>query len=193
MSRCCSARPGAYLRRMHASAEHWLGVLATGVLLDDADEHAVLEAERILGEETLASLRGWFTGRTPAERQETQCAVIEACIAMVHADRIVTEGERTQVRALIDSSRLDAEHRAQMHDAIRRAPRDFAAHVGRLGHPALRELLLVLAWELAKADGVLDETERATYGVLAAELEVSPERARVLRDALAPVDETPST
>lgn len=169
---------------MHASAEHWLGVLATGVLLDDADEAALLAAARIVGEDTVASLREWFATRTPTQVEQAQCAVIEACIAMVHADRIVTEGERTQLRALIDSSRLDAEQMARMRKAIDHAPRDVASHVARLTHPALRELLLVLAWELANVDGALADPERGAYGVLAAQLGVDPERARVLRDAL---------
>ena len=169
---------------MHASVEHWLGVLATGVLLDDADEAALLAAKRIVGEETLVSLREWFAARTPAETQQAQCAVIEACIAMVHADRVVTDAERRQLRSLVDASRLDTEHMAIMRKAIDHAPRDVASHIERLAHPALRELLLVLAWELANADGKLDDTERAAYGVLAAQLGVAPERARALRDAL---------
>ncbi len=171
---------------MHASVERWLGVLATGVLRDRADEDAVLAATRIVGEEALGGLREWFAARTPEERQTTQCAVIEACIAMVHADRVVTDAERAQLRALIDASRLDEAHVARMRKGIDHAPHSLDAVVARLGHPVLRELLLVLAWELANVDGQLDDAERGTYGLLAARLGVAPERAHALRDAFTP-------
>ena len=116
---------------MHASVERWLGVLATGVLRDRADEDAVLAATRIVGEEALGGLREWFAARTPQERQTTQCAVIEACIAMVHADRVVTDAERAQLRALIDASRLDEAHVARMRKGIDHAPHSLDAVVAR--------------------------------------------------------------
>lgn len=171
---------------MHASVERWLGVLATGVLRDRADEDAILAAARIVGEDSLASLREWFAARTADERQTVQCAVIDGCIAMVHADRVVSDSERAQLRTLIDASRLDAEHVKRMHEAIDREPRNIDTIVKGLTHPVLRELLLVLAWELANADGHLDDAERGTYGLLAARLEVAPERAQALRAAFAP-------
>ena len=171
---------------MHASVERWLGVLATGILHDRADEDAVRAAARIVGEDALGSLREWFAAQTPGERQTAQCAVIDACVAMVHADRVVTDGERAQLRALIDSSSLDAEHAARMLRAIDLEPRRLEAVVERVGHPVLRELLLVLAWELANADGTYGEAERGTYGLLAARLGIAPERAQSLRTAFEP-------
>jgi uncharacterized tellurite resistance protein B-like protein len=171
---------------MHASVERWLGVLATGVLRDRADEDAILAAARIVGEDALASLRQWFAEHTPVERQFTQCAVIEGCVAMVHADRVVTDAERDQLRALIDASQIDDAHAERMKKTIDQSPRPLDHVVAGLAHPVLRELLLVLAWELANVDGKLDEAERGTYGLLAARLGVAPERAQILRNAFAP-------
>ena len=170
---------------MHASVERWLGVLATGVLRDRADEDAILAAARIVGEDALASLREWFAAHTPDERQVTQCAVIEGCIAMVHADRVVTDAERAQLRALIEASRIDEAHAERMKKAIDHSPRAMDHIVRSLTHPVLRELLLVLAWELANVDGKLDDAERGLYGLLAAQLSVTPERAQTLREAFA--------
>lgn len=171
---------------MHASVERWLGILSTGVLRDDTDETAAVAAARIVGEDALGTLREWFAAHSTAERQTTECAVIEGCIAMVHADRVVTDAERTQLRLLIDASRLDRAHLQAMREAIDHEPGDLDTIVARLEHPVLRELLLVLAWELANADGELADAERGTYGLLAARLGVTPERATALRDAFAP-------
>jgi uncharacterized tellurite resistance protein B-like protein len=170
---------------MHESVERWLGVLSTGVMRDRADERSVVAAARVVGEERLGALREWFAAKPREEADAVQCAVIECCLAIVHADRVVQPAERRAMEALIERSHLDVERRRAMKAAIDKPPRPLDLAIREVDHPVLRELLLVLAWELARADGVLDDAEKGIYGLLAAKLGVPPERAAALRAALA--------
>jgi uncharacterized membrane protein YebE (DUF533 family) len=168
---------------MAAHAERWLGILAGGVLTGREDEEAAEEAVKVVGEAKLSELREWFAGKSRDERQAAEAAVIEACIAMMHSNRVVKSEERALVDAVIARADLDAAHRAALEKAIEHPPKRETI-ASRVPHPVLRELLLVLAWELAKADGHVDDDERGEYGLLAALLGVDKERAAALRTAL---------
>jgi uncharacterized tellurite resistance protein B-like protein len=169
---------------MHESVERWLGVLGTGVLRDRADEQSVLAAARVVGEDRLDDLRKWFAGQPRDRSAAVRSAVIECCLAIVHADRVVQPAERSAMEALIERSHLDLERRRALKAAVDKPPRPLDLAIRDVAHPVLRELLLVLAWELARADGKLDDAERGMYGLLAAKLGVAPERAAELRGAL---------
>lgn len=168
---------------MHSRAERWLGILASGMLVDHEDEEAAEAACKVVGEDKVSELREWFAAQTPETRQLVEAAVIEGCIAMMHADRDAKPEERALVERVIDSAHLDAHVRETLGKAMAKPPRVESIPT-RVAHPVLRELLLVLAWELAKADGKIEESERGEYGVLAALLSVDKERAAELRKAL---------
>ena len=168
---------------MGSGAERWLGILASGMLVDREDEEAAEAAVKIVGEAKVSELREWFAAQTPETRQLVEAAVIEACIAMMHADRNAKPEERALVEHVIEHAQLDAHVRETLVKAMEHPPR-IESIATRVTHPILRELLLVLAWELAKADGKIEETERGEYGLLAALLGVEKERAVALRTAL---------
>ena len=168
---------------IHPSAERWLHVLATGVLDGREDEEAAVTATKIVGEAKLSELREWFATQTKQSIALTEAAVIEGCIAMMHADHDAGPEERAAIERMIARADAGAETQAALRAAMEKPPR-IEAICARVTHPVLRELLLVLAWELAKADGTVSDDERGEYGVLAVQLGITPERAAELRKAL---------
>ncbi len=170
---------------MRQHIERWLGLLGSGLLENWQDDQAIEAAIEIVGEAQLSDLREWMTHQSHEDLQELDATAIEVCIWMARADGIVSEAERMHIEELIAASHLDRATVVRVREAWERRP-NLIGLADRLPHPILRELLLVLAWELANADGELAEAERGTYGLLAARLGVTPERAAALRDAFAP-------
>lgn len=164
-------------------ATRWLGILTTGVLMGDDAEKAALELRSALGGDKLADLRQWFATHDEATTKAARVAAVEGCIAIVRADRNVDAEEREAIERIIQLSELDDETQAALSKHI---DQDVSLDgLGdRLGHPVLKEALLVLAWQLAKADGKVQEDELGLYGVLADKLGVAPRRASDLRTAL---------
>jgi uncharacterized tellurite resistance protein B-like protein len=162
------------------STARWLGILSTGMLIGRDAELSAQSAQRLVGEKALGELRRWFQTATPEAAKDARVAAIEACIAIVHADRVVKDEERELVERVIQLSELDPETQEAMTKRIDTAP-VLDGIAKRLPHPALAELLLVLAWQVALSDGKVHDEERGAYGVLADQLGVTPTRASELR------------
>lgn len=162
------------------STARWLGILSTGMLIGRDAELSAESAQRLVGEKALGELRQWFVSAAPEAARDARIAAIEACIAIVHADKVVKDEEREFVGRVIQLSELDE---ATQEELIQRidTPASLEGLAARLPHPALAELLLVLAWQVALSDGKVHADERGTYGILADKLGVTPTRASELR------------
>jgi uncharacterized membrane protein YebE (DUF533 family) len=164
-------------------AARWLGILSTGMLVGSEDEASALLLQKVLGKDALTGLRAWFGQADPAVAREARIAAVEACIAIVRADRQVDDAEREAVENVILRSELDDDAQAALRAKI---DQDVSLDgiAARLGQPALAEALLVLAWELARSDGRTQPEEAGVYGQLADKLGVTPTRASELRSLL---------
>jgi uncharacterized membrane protein YebE (DUF533 family) len=165
------------------SVARWMGILSTGLLMGAEAEQAAVRAQRVLGAGPLAELRRWFAALPDETVRDAKCAVIEACISIVHADGSVGDAERELIERMIQLSDLDPEAEAWLNGKVE-APGTLDEIVPRLTHTGLRELVLVMAWQLALADGHAQQSEHGAYGVLADRLGVAPGRASELRSIL---------
>jgi len=166
-----------------AIAERWLGILSTGMLVGADDEAAAKLLATVLGGPVLNGLRQWFQTADPEVARQARIAAVEACIAIVRADRTVGDTEREAVENIIMHSGLDEETQASLQKHID-SDVSLDGLASRLAQPALAEALLVLAWQLAKADGRVQDAEAGVYGQLADKLGVTPKRASELRTLL---------
>jgi hypothetical protein len=134
------------------SAARWLGILGSGVLVGEEAVRSARRAQQVLGREAVGDLRKWFDTLDPPSSLDAKCAVIELCVAMIHADRKITEAERALFDQIVERAELDTESA----DALRArllAPPPLEAIIPRIPHPVLREVALLLAWQVAVADG----------------------------------------
>jgi len=175
---------------MRQHIERWLGLLASGVLENWEDAEAVDAAIEIVGEARLSDLREWVAHQSHATIQGLDATAIEVCIWMARADGVVSEAERLHIEELITASHLDADTDARVREAWERRP-NLVGLADRLPHPVLRELLLVLAWQTAFADGRLDRVEQGGELLLSTLLAVPDERAYALRRALGSMSRLP--
>ncbi|HJL20249.1 MAG TPA: DUF533 domain-containing protein [Sandaracinaceae bacterium LLY-WYZ-13_1] len=163
----------------------WIGTLArTGVV--DAAEAAAGEAVAafVVGPERLDEVRAWLVETAePSTAVRERRAAVEVCIAMAHADRRLHPEESHLLSRLVAASGLDEDTQDALVQAVHEPPT--LDHVeARLTHPVLRELILALAWELALADGRVDDAEGRFFDRLARRLDVAPERAEEIRAAV---------
>jgi uncharacterized membrane protein YebE (DUF533 family) len=165
------------------SAARWLGILSTGMLVGAEDDAAAKLLQKVLGAGTLSGLRQWFASADPAVAKEARVAAVEACIAIVRADGNVGDAEREAIESILMRSELDEETQEKLRKHV---DQDVVLDGlgARLGQPALAEALLVLAWQLARSDGRVQDEEAGVYGVLADKLGVTPARASELRSIL---------
>jgi uncharacterized tellurite resistance protein B-like protein len=162
----------------------WLGALArAGIVRHSGDEAGLSVAAQVVGAAKLDELAGWFRAQPPAVVGREQRAAIEVCIWMAHADRHVDPEERYLLRQIVVSSALDDDAADELIEQTHEAPAldDIA---DRLTHPVLRELLLALTWELARADGRIHEQEVQRYDELAQRLGIATDRAAALKQAV---------
>ncbi len=162
------------------STTRWLGILSSGMLIGRDAELAAETAQHLVGARALSELRHWFAEAPPESASDARVAAIEACIAIVHADRVVKDAEREFVERVIQLSELDEATQEALVQRIDVEP-SLEGIGARLPHPALAELLLVLAWQVALSDGKIQDEERGAYGILADKLGVTPTRASQLR------------
>ena len=159
----------------------WMGVLARGgILYSELEEQGVYAAVAVLGEEPLEALRVWFNEQSEDVAVRERAAALETCIWMAHADRVLADEERELLQRLIIKSELPAAEQERLEAAMQTPP-DVTELADRLTHPSLRKLMLALAWELAEADGRVDETEVQRYEELASLLGVSNDDAEHIR------------
>jgi tellurite resistance protein len=158
----------------------WLGILDAGILVGHDAERAVERAAKVLGEARLGELRAWFQSSPPGAVRAAKIAVIEAAVAVAQADREVAEPERELVERIVQLAGLDDAAKIQVFATLekRAGLEDLKA---RIAAPALAELTLALAWQMAAADDHVEESERGVYGELAKRLGIEPERAKALR------------
>lgn len=165
------------------SVARWMGILSTGLLVGSDAEAAAIRAQKVLGSQQLSELRRWFGALPPASLTDAKSAVVEACIAMVHADGVVQDEERELVERIVQLADLDEAAGEALVKRIDQKP-DLDAIVARLTHPALRELVLVMTWQIVTSDGTIQPTEHQAHDALAEKLEIAADRASVLRTIL---------
>lgn len=165
------------------SVARWMGILSTGLLVGSDAEAAAIRAQKVLGSQQLAELRRWFSALPPEGLRDAKCAVIEACIAIVHSDGVVADSERELVERIVQLAELDDAAAKWLVRRIDETP-SLDAIVERLTHPALRELVLVMTWQIVTADGQVEQAEHGAHVALAEKLGVSVARASVLRTIL---------
>lgn len=158
----------------------WLGIFSSGLIVGMDAERALERAERVLGRERLVELRAWFAQQSPEALEVAKAAVVEACISIVLADARVADSERELLEQIVFLSELGDATRETLVARIE-SPPALESIVSRIEHPALRELALVMAWQLALADGKADPSEYGAYGVLADRMGIAPARAQELR------------
>ncbi len=165
------------------SVARWMGILSTGLLMGSEAEDAVQRAQKVLGSSQLATLRRWFAALPPEGMRDAKCAVVEACIFIVHADGVVQDAERELVERIVQLSELDENAQEWLIKRIDEKPLlDSVAE--RLTHPALRELVIAMTWQIVTADGTVEQAEHQAHSDLAQKLDVSADRASVLRTIL---------
>jgi tellurite resistance protein len=168
-------------RRAMAS---WLGTLAQGGILKEPIAQAgEALAAFVVGEEALLQLRLWLRTQPDEIASRERRTAIEVCIWMAHADREVHAEEREMLRELVTGSALDEDTQDALVQAVHEPP-SLDGVEARLTHPILRELLLALAWELAQADGRVDDAEKEGYAELTRRLGISHERADQIKRAI---------
>lgn len=158
----------------------WMGILSSGMLIGEEAERSALRARHVLGRERLLELRAWFDTQAPEAVVDAKVAIIEAVMSIAYADGSLEEGERELADRMIDLAELDEVTQAALKDRITTPPA-LDAVVPRIPHPSLRELVLVMAWQMATADGRVEQEEHGAYGVLADRLGIMPVRAQELR------------
>ena len=167
--------------------QSWLSSLALGGVISRSfgDEETGMAAMAV-GVDTLKTLRDWMRHASREEVIRERRGAIESCISMAHADREISADERLFLSRLVGHSLLDEDTQDELVGAVHDPP-SLQGIEDKLTRPALRELIIALAWELANADGVLDQRESDFHIGLAKRLEVSPERAAKIREAVVQV------
>lgn len=167
-----------------AAMATWIGALARGGLLMGRDEEeGALLALRVLGEEGLSRLRESFAARSPEEVLRERRGAIHACIWMAQADREIVERELAMLEEIIAHSDLSPADREDLQAAIvePQHPERFAEE---LTQPELRELMVALGWQLALADGRVDDEEIEALGEMAGAFGVPRGRVEAIRAAV---------
>lgn len=163
----------------------WLAGLAKAARDPDG---FLRDGERAVGHvvqrDQLGELRAWLVAKPPKVVLGEQRAVVEACIGMAHANREVDPEERARLRELIGWSGLDEDARDELVSLVHSPPPLDDGLRDRVRHAVLRDVLLSLAWEIALADGSIDDTEEQVFATLAEKLGVSKERADAIRVAV---------
>ncbi|MBX7192577.1 MAG: tellurite resistance TerB family protein [Sandaracinaceae bacterium] len=165
------------------SVARWMGILTSGLLVGSDAEAAAIRAQKVLGSQQLSELRRWFAALPPEALRDAKVAVIEACIAIVHADGVVADAERELVERIVQLADLDEGAVEWLVKRIDETP-DVDSIVSRLTHPALRELVLVMTWQIVTVDGTVEHAEHQAHAELAAKLGIDSARASVLRTIL---------
>ncbi len=161
----------------------WIGALARGgLLMGREEEEGAALALRVLGEESLSRLREAFVSQPAEVVARERRGAIHACIWMAQADREIVDSEVELLRRIIVHADLSRDDADELEAAIvePQYPDRFAEE---LTQPELRELIVALAWQLAQADGRVDEEERQALDELCAAFGISGDRSQAIRSA----------
>ena len=91
--------------------------------------------------------------------------------------------ERELVERIVQLADLDDAAGEALVKRIDQKP-DLDAIVARLTHPALRELVLVMTWQIVTSDGNVEQAEHQAHTELATKLDIDAARASILRTIL---------
>lgn len=170
------------MREITRAITRWLGDLGRGED-DGADPQGFERVRAAIGLERIAELQRWFAAQPAKIRAREQKAAIQACIFVAHADRELHDSERELIEGSIDNADLDDATKARLREELV-DPGPLLDLTTRLTQPVLRELALLLAWDLALADGRITREEKVGYFDLTRALGVDPGRARAFKEML---------
>jgi uncharacterized membrane protein YebE (DUF533 family) len=168
-------------RKSVVAMQRWVELLGAGGVVEACG--AATTGRAPITEAQIAELQTWLAAQPPEVRKRERQAAIEVCIWMANADRNLDAEEAAMLKTVIDRSGLDDDTKDGLVSAVHDPP-SLMDLEERLTHPVLRELMLVLAWELAKADGTVARAEAAFFEGLAKRLGVSAARAAELQAAV---------
>lgn len=168
----------------------WVGALSRGGLLwSNREEEGVVAAANVVGNARLEELSHWFGTRSQAQLEGERVAAIKLCIWLARSDRDLADTERDLIADIIAHSDLGATAREQLLELLAKdAEVDRVAAVRELTHPVLQELILAMAWQIARADGKVEQAERTSFAQLAADFGLSDEVAARVRSAVDAAD-----
>ncbi|GAB5545126.1 MAG: TerB family tellurite resistance protein [Sandaracinaceae bacterium] len=162
----------------------WIGALSRGgVLMGYEEEEGAQLALDVLGLERLEALRAWFSSQTRDVVERERRGAVHACIWMAQADRELATDEIEFLERVIADSELPPKVQEEMSGALDE-PLELEDVAEELTQRGLRELVLGLSWQLAFADGALDDDERTAHEELAEVFGVDEERAEEIREAV---------
>lgn len=147
------------------------------------EEEGAQLALDVLGLERLEALRAWFSSQTRDVVERERRGAVHACIWMAQADRELATDEIEFLERVIADSELPPKVQEEMSGALDE-PLELEDVAEELTQRGLRELVLGLSWQLAFADGALDDDERTAHEELAEVFGVDEERAEEIREAV---------
>jgi tellurite resistance protein len=159
----------------------WVGALGAREPATDEEKKGEALAASVLGDEKLAALRSFFRDEAPEVVERERRAAVAACTWMARADRDVTDEEDELLSEVIAQSGLPFDSQLALLATVAR-PWPLEKIAAELTQPGLRELMLALAWKIAKADDEVAAAERNAHGALAEAFGIDETRARELRD-----------
>lgn len=171
-----------------AAMATWVGGLsACAEVSDDARRGAALAA-KILGEDAVSTLSERLCALPEAELERERVGAIHACIWMARADDETAADEAQLLDRVIAGSQLPWSSQQRLMGAIS-GTLTLEEIAKELTSSALRELILALAWEVALADGRLEDEERRAHAALAEAFGITEERSREIREAVTKITE----
>ena len=172
------------MRNSTRAMASWFGVLlGEGQLRGERDEQGMMLAVRVVGEESMREVQEWITSTSLSERAGEVAASFEVCIWMITANGRLSEEERELFEDILSQAELPEEEHGRLNEALVDPP-SLQDIEGRLTQPVLRELALGMCWEFARIDGSVERSEEAFFLGLSRRLEITPERAGEIRDAV---------
>lgn len=159
----------------------WVGALGAREPTTEDEREGEALAKAVLGDEKLAELRAFFANEAPEVVERERRAAVAACTWMARADREVSPEEDELLSRVIAQSGLPMDSQLALLATVARpwSPEKIATE---LTQPGLRELMLALAWRIAKADAKVDAAERKAHQALAEAFGIDEARAKELRD-----------
>jgi uncharacterized tellurite resistance protein B-like protein len=146
----------------------------------DEEEGALLALE-VLGEDGLRELRSFFSKQDTETVQRERRAAIAACIWMAKADLTLAPEEDELLCKIIAQSDLPFAGQRELLAAVAQPwPPDRIAK--ELTQSGMRQLVLALCWQVARADDRVEESESEAYDSLARAFGIDDARAEEIRD-----------
>jgi tellurite resistance protein len=159
-----------------AAVVSWVGTLGGA----PASGEGEALARSVLGDDRLEELRAFFANEPPEVALRERCAAVAACAWMARADLKVSDEEDAALSSVIAESGLPFESQLAMLAAVAQ-PWPLEKIAAELTQPGLRELMIALAWSIAKIDDEVDPAEKRAHEDLATAFGIGEARAKELR------------